>query len=455
MSDRIHVVILGAGFAGLWAARRLAGAREDLEVTLVERNNFHTFFPLLYQVGAAELEATDIAEPVRKILRKRRNLHFRMAEVRDLDLPGQWVHTDRGSYHYDHLLVATGSTTNYFGVDGAAEHSFPLRTMEEGLALRNRVLSRLEEAAQVEDSTRRRQALRFVIVGGGFTGVEYAGALAELLWGPLARDFPDLAPDFQVILLEMMDRLLPPMPERLGRYAEDRLREMGVDVRLGATVERVSPDTVTLEGGETISTQVVCWTAGVQGDPDAERWGLPAGRNGRIGVRPTLEAEGLQNVWVAGDLAYVERDGEPLPMIAPVATQQGEHVADNILRRVAGDAAVPFRFRDRGMLATVGRNKAVAHVLDRQIVGFPAWVLWLLIHIVKLVGFRNRLSVLVNWAWDYIFFEKASRLILPFLEAGTLAEQTGDEGASQGAGADRTAGTGQAAGAGKAESTTA
>lgn len=448
MTDPSRVVIIGAGFGGLWGARRLRGT--STEVTLIDRNNFHTFYPLLYQVGAAELEPVEIAEPVRGILRRQENARFLMAEALDVDTAARTVRTNRGTVPYDHLVVATGSVSHFLGIEGAAEHAFPLRSMEEGLAQRNHILSRFEKAVQLEDAEARRRALRFVIVGGGATGVEFAGALAELLRGPLAKDFPALADDVSLILLEAMDRVLPEMDEKLGRYAVDRLRRMGVDVRLDAPVERVTPSAVHLAGGEEIPTETVSWTAGVRGNPAAAHWGLPVARGGRITVRPSLQAEGFEDVWVVGDLAYVEEEGEPLPMIAPVAIQEGEHAADNILLHLRGETPLPFRYRHRGMLATIGRNKGVADVFGHRFTGFLAWFFWLAIHIVQLIGFRNRVVVLVNWAWDYFFFERAGRLIMPRREAARseagdaaaetdTAEAIGTEALEEAAGGDREA----------------
>lgn len=420
MADRPRVLIVGAGFAGLWAARELGG--EAADVTLIDRNNFHTFYPLLYQIGAAELEAVEIAYPVRGILRKHSNVRFFMAEARGLDLDGRAVETSRGRFPYDYLLLATGSVTHFFGVEGADRHAFPLRTLEEGLALRNHILARFEGAVREEDPAKRSRGLRFVIVGGGPTGVEFAGALAELVFGPLAKDFREVREEVSVVLVEARERLLPEMPERLGRYASRRLEKMGVELRLGGSVRRVTPEAVHLEDGTGIPTRTVAWTAGVRGDPDAAGWGLPTGRQGRVGTLPTLQLEGWPEVYVAGDLAYLELEGEAPPMVARVAIQQGEHAARNILRQIRGETPRPFRYRDSGMLAVIGRNSGVAHVYGRAFTGFLAWLLWLAVHIVKLIGFRNRLVVLVNWAWDYFFFERAVRLILPLGRLPPAAE---------------------------------
>ena len=411
--DRPCVVIVGGGFGGLWAARTLA--RVPVHVVVVDRNNYHTFFPLLYQVAAAELEPEEITYPVRGILRKMPNAQFAMAEVTEIDFEKQVVETDGPAFPYDFLILATGSTTHFFGVPGAAEHAFPLRTMDQAIALRNHILRGFERAVQERDPERRKRLLTFTIVGGGATGVEFAGALAELIYRPLKRDYPTL--DFQevrVVLLEAAGNLLPTFPEKFREYARTRLGEKGIKVRLQAVVTRVSPDSVSLEEGEVIPTETVVWTAGVRGDPCAEVSGLPTARNGRITVLPTLQVPNYPNVYVIGDLAYLEEGGYPIPMVAPVAIQQGVLAAKNILRQLSGEPLQPFHYRDRGMMATIGRNAAVAHLLNRwAVTGFPAWVLWMGLHLFHLIGFRNRLFVMVNWAWDYFFYERTVRLILP------------------------------------------
>ena len=420
-----RVVIVGAGFAGLWAARALADA--SVEVLLLDRNNFHTFYPLLYQVGAAEIDTTEICYPVRKILRGQSNARFAMGDVESVDLDSRVVRVGGAAVSYDHLILATGSAPHYFGVEGAAEHAFPLRVIEHGIALRNHVLARFERAARDPVPERRRRALTFVIVGGGPTGVEYAGALAELVFGPIARDYPEVdTGEVRILLVEGLDRLLSGMRERLGRYARERLERMGVDVRLGRMVERVAAEGVRLDDGTDLRSETVVWTAGVQGDPDARRWGLPVGRGGRVEVEPTLQVAGRPEVQVVGDLAAFEQDGELLPQVAPVATQQGEHAARNVRLALAGRGAERFRYRDKGMLATVGRNHAVAEVFGRAFAGFGAWLLWVVIHVAKLIGFRNRLVVLTNWAWDYFTYERFVRLILPLGEAARLETSRGE-----------------------------
>ena len=407
-----RVVIVGAGFGGLWTARTLA--KRPVDVTLLDRNNYHTFFPLLYQVAAAELVPADIAYPVRSIFRGAPNVHVRMGAMTGLDLDGRTVHTDRGDFTYDHLVLALGSEPNFFGVEGASEHAFPLRWMDDAIPLRHHVLQCFE-AALTAPPERRMALLTFTVVGGGPTGVEYAGALSELVYGPLLEDFPDIAAeDVRIELLEATDEVLPGMPEELGLYARDRLRRRRVHVRTGARVEAIEPDRVWLAGGRSGRTETVVWTAGVQGEPRVGRWGLPVGRAGRVPVTEQLHLEARPEVYVIGDLAYLEDgDGRPLPQVAQVAIQQGRCAARNILLRAEGREPRPFAYRDPGVLAVIGRNAAVANVFGRTFKGLPAWVLWLGIHITWLIGFRNRALVLVNWAWNYVFFRRAIRLILP------------------------------------------
>ncbi len=410
---RQRVVVCGAGFGGLWAARAFARAALHLDVLLIDRNNYHTFFPLLYQVAAAELGPSDIAYPVRSILR-RTGIRFRMAEVTSLDLVGRTITVDSELLPYDRLVLALGSVPNDFGVPGVAEHAFLLRWMHDAIPLRTHVLSRFEKAAAERDPGLRRRMLTFVIVGGGPTGVEFAGALAELLHGPLVRDYPDIGEhETRIVLLEAAAGLLRSMPEHLGAYAADRLRCRRVEVRVGTTVERISATDVRLAGGEAIPTETAVWTAGVKGDPRVAEWGLPVGRGGRVPVHPTLQLAEHPAVYVVGDLALLDEDGEALAQVAQVAMQQGAHAAENIVREFRGLPLRSFHYNDSGVMAVIGRNAAVADLRGRTFRGFPAWMLWLGIHITWLIGFRNRALVLINWAWNYISFSRSVRLILP------------------------------------------
>ena len=409
---RRSVVIVGAGFGGLWAARALG--HTDLQVKLIDRSNYHTFLPLLYQVAAAELEPEELVYPVRSILRPLGNVDFLLAEVKKIDFAARTLETSASPIAYDYLILAAGSTTHFFGVEGVSRSAFTLKTLDDGIRLRNHILCSFERAARIVDAAERRRRLTFAIVGGGPTGVEYAGALAELFRGPLKRDFSGLDPhDAHVVLLEGVDHLLASTRPRLSQYALHRLQNMGVEVRLGSVVRRVEAAEIHLRDGLTIATKTTIWTAGVRGEPAASTWGIPPDRSGRVMVEPTLEVRGLPSVYAIGDVAYPEEEGRPLPMVAPVATQHGVAVAKNILRREAGGAPLAFSYHDRGMMATIGRNAAVAQIGRWAFTGFPAWMLWLGVHLINLIGFRNRLVVLINWGWDYFLFERMVCLIRP------------------------------------------
>lgn len=413
MNDPPHIIVVGAGFGGLWAAR--AFRRADVRVTLIDRNNYHGFWPLLYQVAAAELDAEQIAYPVRRILRRYKNVRFLLADVQEVDSTARTVQAGDRTLHYDFLILALGSAPSYFDIPGAAQHTFPLKSMEEGIHLRNHILRCFERAVHENDPARRRELLTFVVVGGGPTGVEYVGALSELVHGPVAKDYPGLdVAEVSLVLVEMMDGLLGAMPQKLGRYALQRLQRRQVDVRLNTAVAAVDEHAVQFQDGSSLNTATVVWTAGVRGHPLAERWGLPVDRGGRLQVEPTLQLPGLPEVYAVGDLvAFAGEDGQPLPMLAPVAMQQGERAAANILRQLAGQAPERFRYFDKGTMATIGRSAAVAHLRGVSFTGFIAWIIWLVVHLFQLIGFRNRLVVLINWAWSYLFFERAVRLILP------------------------------------------
>jgi len=409
---RPQVVIVGAGFGGLRAARALRGAPVD--VLLIDRHNYHLFQPLLYQVATAGLEPEQIAKPVRSILRGQRNFEFRMADVRGVDLGARRLDTDAGPVPYDQLILALGGTTNFFGMAGVAKHGIGLKDIPEAVAIRNTVLSNFEHAVLESDAERRRALLTFLVVGGGPTGVEMAGALSELIRLVLVKDYPRLnIKDVRVLLLEASDHLLGPMPPRLREAAAETLWRKHVEVRFGAAVEDYDGARVRLKGGEVIPARTLIWAAGVRAAALAQDLGLATGRQGRVRVEPTLQVPGHPEVYVVGDLAYLESGGEPLPMMAPVAIQQADTAAQNVLRTLRGEPLRPFRYRDPGSLATIGRNAAVAYIGGLAFTGFPAWVVWLVVHLVQLIGFRNKLFVLLNWAWDYFFYERGARLITP------------------------------------------
>ena len=316
--------------------------------------------------------------------------------------------------HYDYLVLSTGSVPEFFQIPGADKYALPLKTLEDAISIRSQILACFEKAVQETDHTRREQMLTFTIVGGGPTGVEFAGALAELIHGALVKDFTTL--DFQevhVILLEALGNLLLGFPGRLQNHAVKRLTKMGVDVRLSSSVAEIRPDAVLLRDGTLIPTETVVWTAGVRGNPEANAAGLPTAHNGQVLVLPTLQVEGYSDIYVVGDLARLGEGRNLLPMIAPVAIQQGAHAARNIIRQISGLPPKAFRYRDRGKMVTIGRNSGVAEVLERSLTGFPAWLVWLVVHLYNLIGFRNRIFVLIDWAWDYFFFERAIRLIIP------------------------------------------
>jgi NADH dehydrogenase len=403
-------VIVGAGFGGLRAAHALR--RAPVDVILVDRRNYHLFQPLLYQVATAGLEPEQIAKPVRAILRGQPNLDFRMTEVTGLDTTARRVTTADGAIAYDYLILAVGGETNYFGLESVPKHGFGLKDIPEAIRIRNHVLHAFERAVLEPDPERRRAELTFVVVGGGPTGVEMAGALSELIRLVLVKDYPRLnIKDVRVLLIEATDRLLGPMPARLREAAAETLWRKHVEVRFGATVADYDATRVLLKSGEVIPARTLIWAAGVKAVSLTGRLGLATERQGRIPVTETLEAASHPGVYVIGDAAYLEVGGQPLPMMAPVAIQMAETAARNIRRRVAGEPGLPFRYRDPGSLATIGRNAAVAYIWGIGFTGFPAWVVWLVVHIMQLIGFRNKVFVLLNWAWDYFFYERAARLI--------------------------------------------
>jgi len=410
VSARPRVVIVGAGFAGLWATKALK--RSPVDVLLIDRHNYHTFFPLLYQVAAAELDANDITYPIRTILRGQHNARFLLAEVSGLDRDRKMVETSEGPIAYDYLILGPGSTTGFFGVPGAEEHCHRLRTLHDALSLRNHVLSTIERAERLAGDERA-AALTFVVVGAGPTGVEFCGALQELLRGPLRKDHPllDLSAA-RIVLIEAGRRVLSVYPERLSDYALRRLGRMGIDVLLETAVAEVDDSGVLLGDGTRIDADTVLWTAGVAGPDSLDAWRLETGRGSRALVTPMLALEDDPAVFVTGDAAS---PGEAFaPMVAQNASQQGTLAARNIERSIAGEPLEPYTYRDLGNMAVIGRNAAVVHLFNRvAFTGFVAWVVWLTLHLVKLVGFRNRLAALVSWAGDYLFRDRVARLILP------------------------------------------
>jgi NADH dehydrogenase len=412
MSDSLPIVlIVGAGFGGLRAARALRKA--PLRVVLVDRRNYHLFQPLLYQVATAGLAPEEIAHPVRAILRNQRNFEFHLAEVTGVDLAAQRIHTQRGPMAYDYLILAMGSETNYFGLDSLAQHGFALKDLDDAAAIRNHVLRMFELAEQEADPDTRRALLTFVVVGGGPTGVESAGALSELIRLVLVKDHPRLdLNEARVLLLEATNLLLNGFPDKLRQHAAETLWQKHIEVRFGAAVADFDGQRAALKSGELIPAHTLLWAAGVRAASLADALGVAQARQGRVTVLPTLQIPGHPTAFVIGDAAYLEADGQPLPMMAPVAMQQAELAAANIQRLLSlrrglqGKPLAEFVYQDPGSLATIGRNAAIARLGRFQFHGFLAWVMWLVVHLIQLIGFRNRLLVLVNWAWDYFFYDR-------------------------------------------------
>ncbi len=407
-----QVVIIGAGFGGLEALKALS--EKPVDITVIDRNNFHTFLPLAYQVGAAELEPDEIAYPVRSLLRDVPKAEFLMTEVTSIDLEHKHVQSVNCRIDYDYLIIATGSEKQYFGIPGAAENTMSLSTLEDGVLIRNHILSCFEKTVYETSRESRKELLTFVIVGAGPTGVEFAGALAELIYKPLKKDYSQLdISEVKITIIEAAPKVTPAMPEDLGAYTRKRLEDLGVTVLTDTMVSEIKPGSVYLDNGNKIDSATVIWTAGVKGSapeliPEPEK-----NKGGRIILEPTLQIPDYPDAFIVGDLAYVEQDGNALPMMAPVATQQGKLAAKNILKQIENKNPEDFRYRDKGEMLTIGRNKAVARLGRMKFTGFFAWVVWAIVHIYQLIGFRNRLQVLINWAYDYVFFERVVRLILP------------------------------------------
>jgi NADH:ubiquinone reductase (H+-translocating) len=404
-----HVVVVGSGFGGMAAAHGLK--RAPVRVTIVDRANHHLFQPLLYQVATAALSPADIAAPIRRVFRHQPNVRVMLADATAVDVEQKKVILTDGVVNYDILILATGVTHGYFGHDAWAEFAPGLKTLKDALLIRQRVLMAFEVAEREPDADRRRAWLTFVIVGGGPTGVELAGTLAEVSRQTLARDFRHInTASARVILVEAAPRVLGAYTEELSESARVQLEKLGVAVWTGMQVTGIDEDGVSM-GPDRIHAQTVLWAAGVAGSPLATTLGVPLDRAGRVLVRSDLTIPGHDDVYVIGDLAHVESDGELVPGVAPAAMQAGRHTALNVVRSLHGQPLSPFRYRDKGMLATIGRGSAVARIGSLKASGHFAWLLWLFIHIFFLIGFRNRLIVMVQWAWSYISFDRGARLI--------------------------------------------
>jgi NADH dehydrogenase len=414
---RPHVVIIGGGFGGLYAARKLGNSAFD--VTIIDKRNFHLFQPLLYQVATGELSPGDIASPIRAVLNRYPNIRVLKGEAKDIDVSKKCVYLNNGTLSYDYLIVATGATHFYFGHDEWADKAPGLKTIEDALQLRSYIFNQFELAELTDDPKIRESLLTFVIVGGGPTGVEMSGAVAELAFSTLKNDFKSYDPrETRVILLEAGPRILLSYDEKLSQKATRGLQKLGVTVRTNTKVVDIKTDSVeveTPEGKETIAAKTVIWAAGVRasefGKIVAERTGAKTDRSGRIFVNEYLQVPNCPEVFVIGDLALVEQDGKPLPGVAPVAMQQGKYIAKYLKKLHAGKKQKPFRYLNKGQLAVIGRNRAVAQIGPLKLYGWFAWVLWVFVHIAYLIEFENRLLVLIQWGWNYFTRKRGARLI--------------------------------------------
>ena len=412
MGTTPHVAIVGAGFGGLAVAEQLDHV--PVEVTLIDQHNYHTFQPLLYQVATSLLNAEDVGAPVRSLFRHQDNVTFRMATVTGVDMPGHKIQLKDGTQiSYDYLVLAGGTTVNYFNTPGAAEHAFPLYTLMNAVKLRNRILERFEatdrDPALIDDG-----ALNFVIVGAGPTGVETAGALSDLFYNLLPRDYHQLATEkARIIMVEMGKEVLAPFKDNLRAYAKEELERRRVEVRLGEAVAEVGSTFVRLKSGEEIKAHTLIWAAGVRANPLADMLGLPQGRGGRIKLNPDLSVPDHPEIFVVGDLGEVTSDGKVLPQLGSVAMQSGEQVGRQIARRLHGEPGQPFRYWDKGFMATIGRGAAVVELPNKLTLHGPlAYFAWLGVHLALLSGMRNRIETLWNWGWSALTHDRAARIII-------------------------------------------
>jgi NADH dehydrogenase len=407
--SRPHVVIVGGGFAGLYCARALR--RVPVQITLIDRGNAHLFQPLLYQVATASLSPGDIAAPIRSILRMQANVEVWMAEAVDVDLARRTLVLHDAELRYDYLVLAAGATHAYFGHPEWAPVAPGLKTIDDALEMRRRFLLAFEAAEREADPDARRRELTFVIIGGGPTGVELAGAMAEIAREVMPRDFRSIdTSTARILLLEGGPRVLAAYTPRSSEAAAAQLRRLGVEVRTNAHVTSVEPGAVGI-GDERIETGNVFWAAGVLASPMGARLGVPLDRAGRVLVEPDCSIRGHPEVFVVGDLAALQQDGRPVPGVAPAAIQMGRHAAKTIRDEIAGAPRAPFRYLDKGNLATIGRAAAVAEIAGAKLSGLFAWLVWVFVHVMYLIGFRNRVLVMLQWAWAYATYQRGIRLI--------------------------------------------
>jgi NADH:quinone reductase (non-electrogenic) len=427
MSKKPHVIIVGAGFGGLGVAEQLAHVPVD--VTLIDRHNYHTFQPLLYQVATSLLNAEDVGAPVRSMFRHEENVNFRLGTVTGIDVPERQIQMEDGDkISFDYLVLAGGATVNYFGTPGAAEYAFPLYTLMNAVRLRNQVMRQFEAAdqnpAMIDDG-----ALNFVIVGAGPTGVETAGALSDLFYNLLPEDYHGLATKkARVIVVEMGREVLATFKPNLRDYAKNELEERGVELRLGEAVAEVGPTSVRLKSGEVIKAHTMVWAAGVQANPLAKMLGMPQGRGGRVKLNSDLSVPEHPEIFVVGDMGEVTSDGQVLPQLGSVAMQSGEHVARQIARRIAGEETQPFKYWDKGFMATIGRGSAVVEFPNQRTLHGPlAYFAWLGVHLALLSGTRNRIETLWNWGWSALTHDRAARIIIEEDETAVQSSQAPSE----------------------------
>lgn len=406
-----NIVIIGAGFGGLTLAQKLRNA--PVNITLIDRRNYHLFQPLLYQIAIAGLLPSQIAYPLRTIFRRQKNLSFQMGEVTSIDLAARYVKLNGSIIAYDHLVIAAGGQTNFFGMDNLKENVHQLKDIESAIDTRNHLLEMLERASREADVDKRKALLTFAIVGGGPTGVETAGALAELIAHVMTKDYPQMdLKDGRVLLLEAGNSVMSTYPDGLRKATNDLLKSKNVEIMVNARLINYDGEKIALADGETVNARTLIWTAGVRAAEITNQLGVEQAGSGRVRVEATLQLPGHPEVFVIGDAAYFENgDGKPLPMLATVAQQQANVTTRNIQKILSGKTAEPFRYKDPGLLATIGRNAAVARIWGLSFSGFIAWAIWVVLHIYRLIGFRNRLVVLINWAWDYFFYDNQVRLI--------------------------------------------
>lgn len=409
-STKPRVVVVGGGFGGIRAA--LAVSKFGVKVTLIDRFNYHLFQPLLYQVATAGLSVDDIAYPIRAIVKERKNIDFRLAKVTGVDFEKKSVIMDTGSVDYDYLVIAAGGMTNYFGIKSVEANSFGMKTLDESVIIRNHILSMFELAAHEKDADKRRAFLTFVVVGGGPTGVESAGALSELIYHVLTKEYHHINfKEARIVLVEASDKLLAAMPESLREATVETLISKRVEVRMCVQVTDYDGQRLTLKGGEVIPTNTVVWGAGVRAIDLMDNLGIEQGSMRRAVVNEYLQVPNHPEAFVIGDAAHFMQDERPLPMIAPVAMQQADVAAKNINSLLKNKELKAFKYRDVGSMATIGRNAAVVQMGNFKTHGFFAWVIWCFVHVLRLINFRNRAVVFSKWVWDYLVYERVVRII--------------------------------------------